>query len=214
MATLDKDLPNQVIYGVDSDDRSIYHCRSGVTLKLKAVSSMLIMKRGEQIPEPIPPTVTDDHGREEPYYGAPSYQQAIREYNEKISFMNMGTNFLLGTEVVNLPPNFPGYLSKVWSDPLEDQVIWGDTAMKIPSDEGGRYIYWMSYIVLNHDIELMEVAAQIKILGGAVPESAVKEAQDSFRSLSGQRTNTRVAATNGEQRSPNRATRRSTRSSK
>lgn len=202
------------VYGIDDTDPSIYHCRSGVVLKLKAVSSLLIAKRAEQIPEPVPPTVTDDHGREEPYYGAPSYQQAVREYNEKISFMNMGTMFLLGTEVVSLPDGFPDATSKLWSDPLEDQVIWGDTAMKIPTDPSGRYIYWISYIVLNHDIELMEVAAQIKILGGAVPEAAVKEAQDSFRGISGERANTRVATTNGEQRGPNRAARRATRSNK
>lgn len=207
-------LTDNKTFGVDNVDPSIYHCRSGVTLKLKAVSSLLIAKRSEQIPEPIPPTVVDDHGREEPYYGAPSYQQAVREYNEKISFMNMGTMFLLGTEVIDLPPNFPSAESPVWSDPLESTDIWGDTAMKIPSDKEGRYIYWISYIVLNHDIELMEVSAQIKILGGAVPESAVKEAQDSFRGISGERTNTGMATTNGEQRGPNRAARRAAKSSK
>jgi hypothetical protein len=201
-------LSGDEIFGVDKDDSTIYHSRSGVTLKLRAVSAMLIARRAQDIPMPEPPVIVDDRGREEANLASPSYLKALREYDEKISFVNMGTMFLFGTSVLALPDDFPRMEDKSWSDPLENRVTWGESAMTIPTDHDGRYIFWMTYIVLNHDIEIVEVPAQIRILGGSVPMQAVKDAEDSFRNLSKRDTNTGVGATTGEQRGPNRATRR------
>lgn len=187
-------------YGVDSDDSSIYHTRSGVTLKLKPVSQMLVTKRGQSILIPEPPMVTDDRGREEPNLASPSYAKALREYDEKVAYVTMGTLLLFGTEVIgDLPPDVPPLQDKSWSDRLENKVTWGEQAMEIPTDPDGRYIFWMGYIVLR-DIEATEISTQIRVLGGMVPEQAVREAQDSFRSVSGGDTNNGVAPLNRAQR--------------
>lgn len=190
-------------YGVDRDDPSIYHTRSGVTLKLKPVSQILVTRRANEVPMPEAPIIVDDRGREEPNLSSPSYARALREYDENVSKVVMGTLLLLGTEIIgDLPPDVPAMEDTSWSERLGNEVTWGEQAMKIPTDHDSRYIFWMGYIVLR-DVEITEIPTQIRILGGMVPEGAVKEAQDSFRSLSGGDTDNRVATPNRAQRRNN-----------
>lgn len=168
-------------FGVDKADDALYHCQSGVILRLKPVSSVLIRTRVRSIPVPLVPMYHNPTTeREEENWTAPEYIAALTKYDQDVAEVNIGTLFLLGTEVVSVPPSVATWESTAWSTPLTDREIWGDLAMAVPDSGQKRYIFWMTYIALR-DVEAAEVSTQIRILGGAIPEEAVKEAMDSFR---------------------------------
>jgi len=187
-------------FGVDKDDPTQYHTQSGVVLRLKAVSSVLIRTRARALPIPRPPMyVNPQTEREEENWASPDYITALTEYDEAMAQLNMGTLYLLGTEVLTIPPGVPAPEDTTWSDQLSDPEIWGKQAMSIPQGGGKRYIMWLMYIALR-DEELAEVGTQIRILGGAVPEEAVREAMDSFRHGDRRNGDNGVGPTNRAQR--------------
>jgi len=202
-------------FGVDASDPSIYRCRSGLVLRLKPVGSLLIRQRSLAIPTPEPPMVTTDSGREEPHYGAPSYIRALQDYDEEVAKVNMGTYFLLGTEVLERPDDIPDVDDESWSRRLEDPETWGDQAMSIPRvGSDARYIFWITNIALR-DIEIAEIGAQIRVLSGALSEAVVKEAMASFRNIdnTGSNSTGRVEPTKlnrAQRRTNNRANRTGT----
>lgn len=194
---------------LDPNDNTIFTTADGVVLKLKPVSQVLIAARGRDIPIPEPPMIAieEKDGREEPYYGAPSYLKAMEDYNTRVNDLARISLLYLGTRLVEVPDDFPTPESTGWSEELEDPAVWGQDAMKVPTDVSERYVFWLSYIALARDNDLVEVIAAIRSLGGSVTQLAVLEAMDSFRGSTTGTTDTGVAT-------PNRAARRRDRSSK
>ena len=198
---------DELSYGIDPNDNTIYRTRSGVVLKLKPVSSMLINKRSDMVPVPVPPKITLDNGRTEDNYADRDYVKAVNEYDRKIADINVGTVLLMGTEVVSRPDSVPDVNDRAWSDQLSNPDTWGEFATQVPESGDARYIFWMAYIVLR-DIEAAEVGSQIRVLGGAVNEDMVKVAMSTFRGDAQRPTNP------GVDTKPNRAQRRSSNTTK
>lgn len=198
-------------YGLEEQDNTVYHCKSGLVLKLKPVSSVLIRARAKTVPYPKPPMYYNPTTeRDEENWGSPEFVDALTKWDVEQAELTMGTLFLYGTHVLHLPEDIPDYQDHSWSDSLEDKEVWGEHAMTgIPPKGDARYIRWLEFIALR-DEEAMEIGAQIRILGGAVPEEAVQEAMDSFRGNNRGTTDNRVVpvSTNRKQRRSNKASNR------
>lgn len=203
-------------WGIDPQDDTIYRTQSGVVLKLKPVSSNLVLRRSSGVPVPEVPlrhwrVEGETEDRSEPNYSDPEYVKAVGEYNTRISYINMGSYMLLGTTVLELGSEIPPLESSVWSDMLSNKATWGDDAMDIPpydeEHKDARYIFWMVNIVLR-DIELAEISRQIRVLGGMVEEEAVREAMSSFRGLQEGTTDRGVEPNRQQRRDSNRGGKR------
>lgn len=202
-------------FGLDPNDKTLYHCQSGVKIRLKSVSSVLTEKRGSSIPVPKVPmhrwrVEGEAVDREEPDYANPDYMAAIKDYNQRVSYVVTGTYLLFGTEIISLGDVEPCE-SEVWSRRLGNKATWGEDALDIPPDDDehhdARYILWLTHVVLR-DIEYKQVLDQIQILGGVVGEDLVQTAMRSFRSDEERPTDSGVAANRQQRRDNNRGTRR------
>lgn len=156
-------------------DPTIYASARGVKLKLNKVSRLIIVDIAKKIENPKPPRVfIEDKGREEENPSDPNYLEALQDANFQRGMLTINAYLVLGTSVLDLPPDMEG------PDGTEWDTVLKELGLTIAPSGRSRYLAWMKYYALNDD-ELNDVIRAITRLSGVTAEEDVKEVQASFR---------------------------------
>lgn len=149
---------------------------SGNKVIVTSVPSMAVLKVLQTVPEPKPPIVVRDNGREEENPADPEYNRKVKEYQERQGQLTNELYLANGVlRVVELAEGKYELEDDTWIEQLE---IVGMTIRREP--KLARKIDWLQYHVLG-DGDLGEIISGIAIAGGGVTEALVKQAAESFR---------------------------------
>jgi hypothetical protein len=150
---------------------------TGVILKVRSVSPFIIRESVRSIKRPpIPKQWIDDKGREEENPQHPAYLQALEDYNDAIGIAVTNCLVTMGTEIVSRPEGFDGPDDTEWVDVLESADV-----TDIPTEGRKRYLKWVRLWAVQTSDDLSLIMSKMRELSG-VPEEAVLEAAESFRS--------------------------------
>lgn len=156
-------------------DPSIYVTGQGVTFKLRKVARMAIVEASRRLPLPKPPRIfMEEKGREEENPNDPVYQEALQKVNWDRGVLTVSVYVLLGTKLVNVPPDLDSPDGVEWLQTLEYLGI------PVPDNPRDRYVAWVKYYALT-DEELADMMKAIMRYSGISLEEDVKEAADSFQ---------------------------------
>lgn len=157
----------------------IFTASTGLQLKLKKVSRMIILDATRKLAIPQPPRqFIESKGREEENPADPAYQTAYNSYMYDIGMIGYATYFILGTVPVSMPDDLEPSEGTTWSDNI--QAVHED--LNIPEKGPRRYFAWLKYYALNEQDQNALLQACIRYSGGTL-EADVKEAQASFRDI-------------------------------
>lgn len=167
-------LPN----GGDDGDPTVFVAATGVRLKLKRVSQMIVADAKRRLPEPrVPKWINPDKEREEENPNDPAYVEALYNYRYDTSMLALRVYLIMGTEpILPLPSGMVPAESTEWSD----AIMAADDGVEIPESGPRRYFCWLKYYALPDD-EVMQVMTKIIRLSGKTLEEDVRRAQESFR---------------------------------
>lgn len=161
----------------DRSDPNFYTTASGVKLKLKRVSSFIVMDAGAKIKDPpVPKYLDPEKGREEENPLDPQYKKAMVEADRQRADLAVSVYLGFGTEVVSEGTVVCPLDSQEWIDELLEL-----TDLDIPVSGRRRYLAWLKYHVLD-DSESNRILQAIQRLSGIVQEREVLDQVDSFRS--------------------------------
>lgn len=163
----------------DGGDPTVFVAATGVRLKLKRVSQMIVADAKRRLPEPkVPKWINPEKDREEENPNDPEYIEAVYNYRYDTSMLALRVYLILGTEpIYPLPAGIVGPDSHEWSDAIQG----ADDGVDIPESGPRRYFAWLKYYALPDD-QVMRVMSQIISLSGRTLEEEVRKAQESFRS--------------------------------
>lgn len=184
---------NKVLDGLKAGepDPSVFVAGTGVRLRIKKVSQMIIADAKRRIPVPqIPKWFNPDKEREEENPNDPAYLTAVNNYNWDTAMLAMRVYMILGTEIIEpLPPNVLPPESTKWSD----MIFAADPDADIPADGPRRYFAWLKYHAFDDEDQTRILQAVVR-MSGQVSEDDVRVAQDSFRGQSTRDTAPRMGA--------------------
>jgi hypothetical protein len=161
----------------EQGDPSIFVAGTGVKLKMKRVSQMIIADAKRRLPEPrIPKTYIEEKGRDEPNPQDPEYLEALAHYQYDTAMLAVRVYLIMGTEPVFIPEGMVDYKSPVWSD----AILSADEGADIPESGPRRYFAWLKYYALPDD-QVMQCMNRIVRYSGGALEAQVRSAQESFR---------------------------------
>lgn len=168
---------------------------SGVVVRCRRVSPLLLQQAGAAIPEPKVPTFFNENRQQEEENPAhPDYAAALNQRQQDVGNASINAAILMGTEIVEpLPAGFPAQDDETWISKLA--VLGVHPPIDTPYE---RYISWMRNLVLasNDDLRVVMRACSGDIL---VQEEDVAKAAASFRSPAARRADSEVADEAGRQ---------------
>lgn len=150
---------------------------SGVVLKLKKVSRLLVADASKKIKMPKVPTwINEEKGREEENPNDPDYLQAVQDAKYQQAMLVYTVYLAFGTEVESQPITMSQYFETDWADEIKETLD-----IDIPDKPKSRYVTWLKYVALD-DEEVNVIMTRIMRLSGTLKEEDVQEVMDSFRS--------------------------------
>lgn len=187
---------DKILESIAKPESHLYTSSTGVKVRLKRVSALIISDAAQKLKAPRPPKVfIDDKGREEENPNDPEYIEEMDRYAYNKGYLAVTVYLTLGVEVLHRPDEIPAPESTEWSD--EISTI---TGMEIPATGRARYLAWLKYIAFT-ETDVATVTTRIMRLNGVIEEADVVEALESFRNNAGLSTATGVpASTEGESR--------------
>ena len=147
---------------------------TGVVLKARAVSTLVITDLTRRLTKPTVPTVYNkDIGRDEENPFSPEYVGKMEKWEADVSSGMIDTFILLGTELVSIPKGMPGADGKEWR---EDMELLG---IEISSSKKHSYLLWIKYVAAPSQNDISEIITAVSRLSGVIEED-VDEAVDTF----------------------------------
>lgn len=160
---------------------NFYITRRGVVLRLSPVSAYFVKERGDMVEYPeIPMVMNEDKNRMEPDPTDKEFVRAQQRAEKEQSDITINTYLSMGVEIEFKPTDVPAPEDRSWSDPFEDETIFGRYAAKIPESGKARFIHWLKYVALSSDVDLLGCITQLQVIGGGVRTEAVVNALASF----------------------------------
>lgn len=179
------DLANSV------SDPSLYTAINGTLIRLRRVSSMIIMDAQQNFTLPKPPKIfMEEKGREVENPNDPNYIDALHRAEKELNDLAINVQIILGTKVEKLADGLYDEKSDEWVDELKAVV----PQLEIPTEGKKRYLAWMKYHVLS-DGDLLALAQALSRYNGRTLEKDVLEAQDNFRDKKTRNSSNGVSAT-------------------
>jgi hypothetical protein len=168
------------------DDPSVFVAGTGVRLKMKRVSQMIIADAKRRLPAPrIPKWFNPDKEREEDNPNDPDYIERVANYQYDTAMLALRIYLIMGTEPMEpLPDGISPHTSFDWSD----MILAADPDAEIPETGPRRYYAWLKYYALPDD-QVMQCMNKIIRFSGGTLEEDVARAQQSFRRDSERDTN-------------------------
>lgn len=146
---------------------------TGVVLKVKSVSRMLLGDLMRKYERPKPPLVFNrDIGRSEENQNDPDYKARLTKYDTDVAMGVVDVMIMMGTEIKSLPKGFI---------PIDGNWDDGYDALGITVGSGKkRYLNWVKHIAAPDDNDVNEIMFAIGRLSG-VAEEDVNTAATLFR---------------------------------
>lgn len=146
---------------------------TGVILKVKSVSRMLLGDLMRKYERPKPPLVFNkDIGRQEENVNDPDYKARINKYDTDVAMGVVDVMIMMGTELKSVPKGISA-LDSDWDD--------GYDALGINVGSGKkRYLNWVKHIAAPDDEDVNNIINAIGKLSG-VAEDDVNTAANLFR---------------------------------
>lgn len=179
----------QALNGLEEarDRKDTYRTSTGVTLKLKRVSPMIVYDATNAMKAPRPPLVLIE-GKSEPEENIldPDFHAAMEAFEREKGTLASTVYLTLGTKVdfTDYPSDMPKPTDTDWSEQLEELT----DVLNIPEKGIKRYFAWLMYVALTSPLETAEVIQRIMRLSGVVEEADVVNAMESFRRDEGRDT--------------------------
>ncbi len=149
---------------------------SGVVLKAKAVSPMLLLRLATRFEEPQIPMIHDDSkGREMPNPLDPDYLAAKTAYDGKLTQVMVDGFVMYGTTVETVPEDIDEPGDDGWIDML--RAIGEETD---PKNKYWRYMTWVETQAIKSAEDMMMLVEEVGRLSG-VSEKEVTAAVENFR---------------------------------
>ena len=169
---------------------NLFTASTGVVLRAKAVSPLLIIDAQKKLREPRPPKVHNpDKGYDEENPADPDYIAAVAEYRQTIGEVSNAIWLTMGVDVVTVPNGMQDAESTEWSEMLEDVAD-----ITVPERGPRRRYCWLKYVVLTSMEDVQGLIGQISRMSGIVMEGDVQLAAGDFRSVSPRDTADGVSA--------------------
>lgn len=164
-------------------DQDTYKTKTGVTLKLKRVSPLLMADASRALVEPRVPQVAnldkeEDGSVLEDNPADPDYIAAMNQYRQQLSDLSSAIYLTRGTVPERpLPDGVPDWEDSEWSADIEDIA-----QIRVPALGKRRYWAWLKYIVLEDLDDFSDLLRAIMRRGGITMEADVAQATTDFRS--------------------------------
>lgn len=175
----DSKLDAAILNSIPTADKlypDTFQCSNGVVLKVKPVSSSLVVAAQRRHPRPtVPKWYNEDRQREEENPLHPDYIAAVRQWDIHQGTIAIHASLLLGTEIKVIPDGFPRPEDETWAELVKE------TGVDVADGKNARYVDWLRYYVLAANEDLQGVMAAIENVGTRIPEDEVDAAAESFR---------------------------------
>lgn len=150
---------------------------SGVVLKVKKVSPLLLRRAVQKVTKPVIPVFHDeDRGRDIENPNDPDYLAALAEYESSQGYASLDMMILMGTELISVPEGMDRPEDTDWVELLRVGGIDPDI-----SSDHARYLSWMQLIAITDMADVQSIAMAVA-RKTAVREVDVQASLDSFRS--------------------------------
>jgi len=171
--------------GVGKSSPNLLTLGTGVVLRVKPVSPLLIRRAAASIPEPeVPQLFLEDKGREEANPDDPEYKRALQKYSEEVEEASTLLMLAAGTEVVEVPEEMESPEGETWLSQVEEIMSFTGAEFDPKRDRLdtriGRYLVWLQYYAIRSLQDLVKLLSTLAELSG-VSEEAVAKAVSSFR---------------------------------
>lgn len=156
---------------------------SGVVLRLKPVSPMMLRSAAKHLERPRPPVVNiPEKGRDEENPNDPDYIRAVAQWSIDVAEAGLSVALMLGTEVESVPEGMAGHEDDAWIEAIEgvDAIVGGTTT--IHREGRGRYLDWLRLYAIGSETDFFRLS-RVLTSGVALSEEEVNAAAASFRGL-------------------------------
>lgn len=149
---------------------------TGITVKIRKISPMLVTDITESIPEPKPPLNEVDYGEPrgkvlEPNLQDPSYKMALQEHQHKI-FLAWRRAMILRSVIIE---------GEDWKQDVQDYREFIKEQTGFPLDEPNDLVVYVLRICVGSEEDLGEMIQAITRRSQPTPEE-IERAKSSFRS--------------------------------
>lgn len=157
-----------------NQDENLIHLSSGVVLKRKPFSRMVLVSIMRNFKEPpIPKFYNEDKERWEENPNHPDYIKAVDSHNLDVTFALLDVGITLGTELHSLPEGFEGPKGTGWVETFEG------LGFTVPDAVGLRYLMWVKNVACLTEKDTEAIADKVLSVFG-VRESTVEQAINTF----------------------------------
>ncbi len=167
---------------MSEDDQDIFESSTGVKLRIKTPSALIIQEalKGINTNEPTVPMVySESKGRDEPNPNDPDYLVAKQRWQMEAGIRGLKALIPTGTELVSKPGDLTGHDAPEFADLMASMGIEPATG------NFTRYVQWVMFVACAAD-DLNELGTLIMRRMG-VSEEDVAEAIATFRGSQGRR---------------------------
>ena len=139
----------------NSQESDVFVAASGLKLRIKPVSRLLVGKAQATVKLPsVPKFFNEDKGREEENPNDPGYRMALMEALFERGQKVIEVCLAMGTELIECPSSLEPMESEGWISILEDLGI------SIGGNRGinSRYVNWLKYYAIPNEEELGQIS--------------------------------------------------------
>lgn len=150
---------------------------SGVVVRIKKVSPMLIGNIQRKYKPKEPPALYDENlGRETRNPNHPDYLRYLDDLNEEFSLRAAEVLIGAGVQVIKVPEGVPTLDSDEWMEDLELFLYDED----IPQKGRGRELAWLLYVIFT-DLEEMSEVSRLVARKSGISKEEVQNQIEGFR---------------------------------
>jgi hypothetical protein len=166
----------EAVSGDENGSVGIVTLSSGVVLKIKPVSPLLLLRLASRYEEPqVPMAMDDTMGRETPNPLDPDYLAAKKAYDLRLTQAMVDGFVMYGTELESAPEEIGTPDEDRWVNMLK--AVGEETD---PENEFWRYMTWIETQAIKSDDDMKSLIEEVGRMSG-VSERDVNAAADNFR---------------------------------
>lgn len=159
---------------VTETEKNHIRLSTGVVLRKKVYSKLLLKRVHDQFPSPKPPRVfLEEKGREEENPNDPAYLEAVERHASDLGERMIDAAIIKGTEIVSVPDGFSRPEDTEWQE--ENAAM----SIEVPQSRAMRYLFWVKYEAAPADDDMVKLLRELLSMHG-VTEEAVATEMDKF----------------------------------